>query len=109
MAKSSAASRTKDNSSGLGMVGGAAAGAAAGSLLGPLGAAVGAVVGGVTGARAAESESANGIKTEATKIKKKLVRKAGAIIPAAKSVTASPKSKTKTKSKSKAKKVTKAK
>ncbi len=40
--------------SGMGMVGGAAAGAAAGSLLGPLGAAVGAIIGGVAGANARE-------------------------------------------------------
>ena len=52
MAQDYKATGDSDATSGLGMVGGAAAGAAAGSLVGPLGAAVGAVVGGVAGANA---------------------------------------------------------
>lgn len=43
-----------DESSAIGVVGGAAAGAAAGSFLGPFGAAVGAVVGGVVGGTQSE-------------------------------------------------------
>jgi phage tail tape-measure protein len=52
MAKVKKSGINSSSTSGLGMVGGAAAGAAAGSMVGPIGAAVGAVVGGVAGANA---------------------------------------------------------
>lgn len=69
MSKSKQSGRKSDATSGLKMVGGAAAGAAAGSLMGPLGAAVGAVVGGIAGANSPAIAKSKAVKklTSATK------------------------------------------